>query len=54
MDGEFHDQGDNVKKEYYYLIITETTKYALRAANRRAADRPAKGWLPEGHIVMTP
>jgi hypothetical protein len=28
--GEFHDQGDNVKKEYYYSIVTKTTKYTLR------------------------
>jgi hypothetical protein len=32
--GEFHDQGDNVIKQYYYPSIkTENTKYALRAAN---------------------
>jgi hypothetical protein len=48
--GEFHDQGHNVKKENYQL---KTSKYALRAANPRAADRPAAGWPPEGHIVMT-
>jgi hypothetical protein len=31
--GEFHDQGDNVEKEYYLLIVIQTTKYALRATN---------------------
>jgi hypothetical protein len=35
-------------------MVTETTKYALMAANPRAADRPAEGWSPEGRIVMTP
>jgi hypothetical protein len=35
-------------------MITETTKYALRAANPRAADRPAGGWPSEGRILMTP
>jgi hypothetical protein len=40
--GEFQDQGDNVKK------------YTLKAANHRAADRPAWGWPPEGRIIMTP
>jgi hypothetical protein len=40
VQGEFHNQGDNVKNEYYYLIVTQTTKYAQQAANLRAADRP--------------
>jgi hypothetical protein len=40
-------RGTIFKKEYY-------TKYALRVANPRAADRPAGGWPPEGRIVMTP
>jgi hypothetical protein len=44
--GEFHDQGDNVRKHYYLSILTETTKYALRAAKPCAADRPARVWLP--------
>jgi hypothetical protein len=52
--GEFHDQRDNVKKEYYKLIVTETTKYALRAGNSRVADRPARGWPPETCIIMIP
>jgi hypothetical protein len=34
--------------------ITETTKYALRVANPREAERPAVGWPPEGCIAMTP
>jgi hypothetical protein len=51
-EGEFHDQGDNLKKEYYLLIVTETTNYVLRATNHRAANRPARGWLPEGRFVM--
>jgi hypothetical protein len=29
-ESEFHDQGENVAKYYYQLIVTETTKYALR------------------------
>jgi hypothetical protein len=53
--GKFHDQWHNVKKMiYYYSTITETTNYAFRVANPRAANRPAGGWLPEGRIVMTP
>jgi hypothetical protein len=43
-----------VSYQHYYIIVTENTKYALRVANPRAADRPACGWPPEGHIVMTP
>jgi hypothetical protein len=35
-------------------MITENTKYALRVANPRAADRAAGGSPPEGRIVMTP
>jgi hypothetical protein len=35
-------------------MVTKTPKYALRAANPRAADRLVRGWPPEGHIVMTP
>jgi hypothetical protein len=31
--GEFHDQGENVKKENYYLIVFQATKYVFRAAN---------------------
>jgi hypothetical protein len=46
--------GTMLKKEYYYSIVTQTTKYALRAADPRAADRPAGGWPPGGRIVMTP
>jgi hypothetical protein len=53
--GKFHDQEENVRK---MLILINShfknTKYALRAANPRAADRPAGGWPLEGHIVMTP
>jgi hypothetical protein len=26
----------------------------MRVANPRAADRPAGGWPPAGHIIMTP
>jgi hypothetical protein len=29
--------------------VTKKHKYALRVS-----DRPAEGWPPEGHIVMTP
>jgi hypothetical protein len=35
-------------------IVTENTKYGLRMANPRAADRPAGGWSPEGRVIMTP
>jgi hypothetical protein len=30
------------------------TKYALRVANPRAADRPAGGWQHEGRVVINP
>jgi hypothetical protein len=30
------------------------TKYARKAANPRAADRPAGGWPPKGRIIRTP
>jgi hypothetical protein len=33
---------------------TENIKYALRVANPRAPDKPARGWPPEVRIVMTP
>ena len=33
-------------------MITETTKYALRAANPWVANKPAGRWLPKGRIVM--
>jgi hypothetical protein len=35
-------------------MVTKNTKYALRAANPRAADRPPGGWPSEGRMVMTP
>jgi hypothetical protein len=50
---EFHDQADNVKNEYYKLLITKNIKYIQRAANSQAADRPAWGWSPAGHIIIT-
>jgi hypothetical protein len=31
----------------------KNTKYALRAANPRAADRLVEGWPPKGLIVLT-
>jgi hypothetical protein len=34
-------------------IAFAISKYALRVANPRAADRPAGGWPPEWRIVMT-
>jgi hypothetical protein len=34
--------------------MTENTKYALRAANLRAANRLAGVWPPAGRIVVTP
>jgi hypothetical protein len=34
-------------------VVTENTKYPLRVANPRAADRPTGCWPPKGHIVMT-
>jgi hypothetical protein len=40
---------DNVKKQYYYLIVTKITKYVLRAANSQAAARPARGSCPLGN-----
>jgi hypothetical protein len=54
VSGEFPNQGDSVKKLYYYLIVTKNAKYTLRVANPRAADRPAGSWLPEACIIMTP
>jgi hypothetical protein len=33
---------------------SENTKFALRVANPRAADRPPGGWQRAGRIVMTP
>jgi hypothetical protein len=50
------------KKTFYFslisqsrsVVVTENTKYALKVANPWAADRPAKGWPPEGHIITTP
>jgi hypothetical protein len=47
-------RGTMLKKYHYYLIVTETTKYALRVANPRAGNMPAGGWPPERHIVMIP
>jgi hypothetical protein len=41
--GQFRDQGDNFTK--YSLTVTKTTKYALRAANPQAANRPARAYL---------
>jgi hypothetical protein len=49
-----HGQADYVKKKHYSMIVTENTKYALRVAHPRVADRPAGGGLPEGRIVKTP
>jgi hypothetical protein len=35
--------------------VTKNTKYAKRAVNPRAADRPVRGvWPPEGRIVINP
>jgi hypothetical protein len=34
------------------IVTNKNTKYALRAANPRAADRPAGGQPPKGHIVL--
>jgi hypothetical protein len=36
------------------LIVTKNTKYALRVAKPRAADRPAWGWPPEERIILSP
>jgi hypothetical protein len=36
------------------VIVTEYTKYALRVANPREADRLAGGRSPKGLIVMSP
>jgi hypothetical protein len=38
----------------FYVQSPSVSKYARRAANPRAADRPAVGWPPEGRIIMTP
>jgi hypothetical protein len=54
LQGECHGQADHIKKEHHTLIVTENTKYALRVANPRAADRPAGVWPPEERIIMTP
>jgi hypothetical protein len=35
-------------------MLRNNTKYALRVANPQVADRLARGWAPEGRIVMTP
>jgi hypothetical protein len=35
-------------------FVTKNTNYALRAGRPWAADRPAGGWPPAGHIVMIP
>jgi hypothetical protein len=48
-EGEPHGQADHVKKQHYYLILTENTKYDLRVANPWTA-----GWPPSGRIIMTP
>jgi hypothetical protein len=37
-----------------YRNVFVNTKYALRVASPRAADRPAGGWPPAGRIIMTP
>jgi hypothetical protein len=42
-----------LRNNFFQLIVTETTKYALGVANSWATDRPAGGWLPKRHIVMT-
>jgi hypothetical protein len=34
-------------------MVSKNTKYILRVANPRAADRPVGGMPPEGRIVMT-
>jgi hypothetical protein len=46
-------RGTMLKKEYYLVIVTETTEYARRAANSRAANRPVGGLPPEGRIILT-
>jgi hypothetical protein len=33
--------------------MPKNTKYALRVANPRVADRLAGGWPPEGRIIMS-
>jgi hypothetical protein len=38
--GEFHGQTNNVKKLYYYLIVTKNAKYV---ADPQVADKPARG-----------
>jgi hypothetical protein len=51
IKGEFYDQGDNVKKEYYKLIVTKNINYALQATRHRAADsRPVSG-CPQGLLL---
>jgi hypothetical protein len=48
VKGEFHDQGENVKKYLYLLIITKTTK-------KWPCGQPdPRDWPPGGRIVMTP
>ena len=51
--GECHGQADHVRKYYYYIMVTENTKYALRVADPWAADRTAGDWFPKGRIFMT-
>jgi hypothetical protein len=52
-EGELHDQGDNVRKYHYYLIVTETTKYAPRAADPRGPGQPI-GLLGVGRLKGVP
>jgi hypothetical protein len=51
--GKFHDQANDVEKWNYNLILTKSSKFTLRAADPRAANRPARGLLPAGRIIVT-
>jgi hypothetical protein len=52
--GEIHDHADSLENHQYPSIVTENTKFALRVANPRQADRPVGGWPPAVRIVLTP
>jgi hypothetical protein len=52
--GKCHGLADHVKNYYYLLIVTKNSKYVPRMGNPWAADRPAGGWPPKRHIVITP
>jgi hypothetical protein len=42
----------NITNQHYYLIVTKTTLYALRAARPRAAERPARAYSYD-HIMTS-